>query len=485
MEGFEANTMAGGDVAVAATTISVVEEVSPLTMTSTAHPESPLGEVASPVIENVDSSVVLKEGKPVEEVVDAAYPESPLEDVAGVASPMIEDVDSAVVLKEEKPIEEAVDEKEAVNEANESPLEDVTSPIIEEVDYSDDSAIDLEEGKPVEEAVDEACDYPESSMEGVPSPMIEEANSPVDLKEEEPVDKAIDEAFPEYPESPIEGMVSPVIKEVYSFFVDSSVVLKTEDKPVEAVSCSTPVATEQETEVPKDQDELINKLHLSGYFPSLEDRLPSSLLDLIYWRQPIISGAVFSALFTFLLSCSLFSFITVAAYISMMGLGAIMFYVLFKKIATAVQRTGEMIAAFVQKTGERLRNIDRNIEKLVTADDLRHVIKASMDHAIKATDVPHTVFLHANLSDFIKWAAFLWTMTYVGGIVNLVTVFIVALVLIFSVPKTYDVYGSKIDFIASKLMAKWPVIQERIVDPLMLIKEKAIAAIPIGKEKSA
>ena len=36
----------------------------------------------------------------------------------------------------------------------------------------------------------------------------------------------------------------------------------------------------------------------------------------------------------------------------MMGLGAIMSYVLFKKIATAVQRTGEMIAAFVQKTGE-------------------------------------------------------------------------------------------------------------------------------------
>jgi len=477
MEGFEANTMAGGDVAVAATTISVVEEVSPLTMTSTAHPESPLEEVASPVIENVDSSVVLKEGKPVEEVVDAGSPESPLEDVAGVASPMIEDVDSAVVLKEEKPI------KEAVDEANESPLEDVTSPMIEEVDYSDDSAIDLEEEKPVEEAVDEASDYPESSLEGVPSPMIEEANSPVD--EEEPVDKAIDEAFPEYPESPIEGMVSPVIKEVYSFFVDSSVVLKKEDKPVEEVSCSTPVATEQETEVPKDQDELITKLHLSGYFPSLEDRLPSSSLDLIYWRQPIISGAIFSTLFIFLLSCSLFSFITVAAYISMMGLGAIMSYVLFKKIATAVQRTGEMIAAFVQKTGEWLRNIDRDIEKLVTADDLRHVIKASMDHAIKATDVPHTVLLHANLSDFIKWTAFLLTMTYVGGMVNLVTVFIVALVLIFSVPKTYEVYGSKIDFIASKLMAKWPVIQERIVDPLMLIKEKAIAAIPIGKDKSA
>ena len=118
------------------------------------------------------------------------------------------------------------------------------------------------------------------------------------------------------------------------------------------MSCSTPVATEQELEVVKDQDEIIAKLNLSGYFPSLEDRLPSSLLDVIYWRRPIISGAVFFTLFIFLFSCSVFSFISVTAYVSMMGLGAIMSYVLFKKIATAVQRIGEMIAAFVQKTSE-------------------------------------------------------------------------------------------------------------------------------------
>jgi len=480
MEAFEANTMTGVDVVAAETTVSVEEVVSPMTMSSTAHPESSLEDMASPVIEDVDSTVVLKEEKPVEEIIDAALasPESALE---GKAPPVIEETDSAIVLKEEKPVEDAI------IEANESPIEDTTSPMIEEVDSSDNSAINLEEEKPVEEVVDEASpDCPESSLEAVPSPMIEEDNSPVDLKEEKPVVGAINEVCLE---SPIEGMISPMIKEVYSFFVDSSVVLKKEDKPAKEahneVSCSAPVATEQELEVVKNQDEIIAKLNLSGYFPSLEDRLPSSLLDVIYWRQPIISGAVFSSLFIFLLSCSLFSFISVTAYVSMMGLGAIMSYVLFKKIATAVQRTGEMIAAFVQKTSEKLRSIDRDIEKLVTAEDLRNIIQASLDHTMKATDVPRSLFLHANLSDFIKWAAFLWTMAYIGGMVNLVTLLIVALVLIFIVPKTYEVYGSQIDVIASKLMAKWPVIHKQVVEPLLLIKEKAIAAIPIGKEKSA
>merc|ERR1712142_655450 len=276
------------------------------------------------------------------------------------------------------------------------------------------------------------------------------------------------------------------IEEADSSFVDSPVVAKEEkpveeavEKAVEAVSSSTPVATKQETEVAEDEDGPIAKLHLSGYFPSLEDRLPSTLMDLIYWRQPIISGAVFSTLFVLLLSFSLFSFISVTAYVSLMVLCATMSYVLFKKIASAVQKTGE---------GHPFQELlDRDVEKLFP--DLRDVVQAGMDHAVKVADVLRSLFLIANVFDSIKWTVFLWTMTYVGEMFNLLTIFIIALVLIFSVPKTYEVYGSEIDVVASKLIAQakaqWPVIQEQVVDRLMMIKEKAIAAIPIGKEKSA
>ena len=45
------------------------------------------------------------------------------------------------------------------------------------------------------------------------------------------------------------------------------------------------------------------------------------------------------------------------------------------------------------------------------------------------------------------------------------------------------------DLVAEKLMAQalaqWPVIKEQVVDRIMMIKEKAIAAIPIGKDKAA
>ena len=72
----------------------------------------------------------------------------------------------------------------------------------------------------------------------------------------------------------------------------------------------------------------------------------------------------------------------------------------------------------------------------------------------------------------------------VSGVTGLFS-YLPRLVVVHLLPQTYEVYGSQIDVIASKLVAKWPVIQEQIVDPLLLIKEEAIAAVPIGKEKSA
>ena len=55
--------------------------------------------------------------------------------------------------------------------------------------------------------------------------------------------------------------------------------------------------------------------------------------------------------------------------------------------------------------------------------------------------------------------------------------------------QTYEVYGAEIDVLAEKLMAQlqaqWPVVKEQVVDRVMMMKEKALAAIPIGKEKAS
>ena len=61
--------------------------------------------------------------------------------------------------------------------------------------------------------------------------------------------------------------------------------------------------------------------------------------------------------------------------------------------------------------------------------------------------------------------------------------------LCFRYVQIYEVYGDDIDAIAAKLLAQakaqWPVVKEQVVDRVMMIKDKVMAAIPVGKEKSS
>jgi len=249
---------------------------------------------------------------------------------------------------------------------------------------------------------------------------------------------------------------------------------------------------------------------LSDYFFSLEDRLPASLLELIYWRQPIKSGAVFCSLFVLLVSFSLFSVISLVAHLALLALSVTTSFVLFKKAVAHAKKTGE---------GHPFQELlDRDVKTVLPADDVKEHVQAVMDHLVHAASVLRGPFLVANLFDTLKLAVFLWGMTIVGGMFNLLTVFIMALVVIFAVPKTYEIYGAEMDKIAakfvaqakaqwpvlpeqvverlttiketavdvgSKFAAQWPSIQERVVERLTMFKDRVMAAVPIGKEKSS
>jgi len=224
-----------------------------------------------------------------------------------------------------------------------------------------------------------------------------------------------------------------------------------------------------------------NALHLSGFFFSLEDRLPASLLDLIYWRRAVTSGCVFFSLFLLLLSFSLFSAISVVSHVALLFLSGTLSYVGFRKVAAAVQKSGE---------GHPFQDmLDYDVEGLLRVGDFQDVVKVALDHAIHFVDLFRSLFLIVNVFDSLKLVLALYAITYVGEAFHLLTLVIIALVVMFTVPKAYEVYGADMDLVAEKLLAharaQWPVIKEQVVDRIMMIKEKAIAAIPIGKDKAA
>lgn len=324
-----------------------------------------------------------------------------------------------------------------------------------------------------------------TSVEDVKSPIVEEPKLHID----------------DVLQAPLEGIQSPLEKasieeapnfvEADSSFVEPASISKEEDitprqeeeeekveeEEEDPVSSSTP----SKAECPKVEESAVEALHVSNFFISLEDRLPAAAMDLIYWRPPLRTGCVFFSLLFLLLAFSVFSAISVVSHVALMLLALTLSYVGFRKVAAAVQKSGEDHPFQAE--------LDLDVEALLRVDDIQGAIQVLMGHLLFIIDLLRSLFLIANVFDSFKFGLLLYALTYVGEAFNLLTIFIIALVLLFTVPKTYEVYGAEIDVLAEKLMAQlqaqWPVVKEQVVDRVMMMKEKALAAIPIGKEKAS
>ena len=79
--------------------------------------------------------------------------------------------------------------------------------------------------------------------------------------------------------------------------------------------------------------------------------------------------------------------------------------------------------------------LDHDISALLCVDDVQGAIQASIGHVIHLADVLRGLFLIVNVFDSCKLGLFLYALTYVGEAFNLLTIFITALVILFTVPK--------------------------------------------------
>lgn len=69
--------------------------------------------------------------------------------------------------------------------------------------------------------------------------------------------------------------------------------------------------------------------------------LPSSAIDLLYWRNVKQSGAVFSSVLLLLFSLTQFSVVSVGAYLALAALSATISFRIYKSVLQAVQKTDE------------------------------------------------------------------------------------------------------------------------------------------------
>ncbi|XP_072747280.1 uncharacterized protein Rtnl1 isoform X1 [Anoplolepis gracilipes] len=222
--------------------------------------------------------------------------------------------------------------------------------------------------------------------------------------------------------------------------------------------CPRPLSKKkQEIEIaPK---EIFRDMGLDAWFNP--ERLNPKVAALIYWRDPKKSGIVFGTILGVLLSLAYFSLISVLAYLSLLVLTGTVLFRIYKTVLQAVQKTSD---------GHPFKDI-LDLDLTLPAEKVHEVADVAVAHANAAFSELRRLFLVEDFVDSLKFGVFLWCLTYVGSLFNGMTLIIIGVVALFTLPKVYETNQEQIDQNLALVQAK---INE--------ITAKVKAAIPLGKK---
>lgn len=168
-----------------------------------------------------------------------------------------------------------------------------------------------------------------------------------------------------------------------------------------------------------------------------EFRLELNLLvvDLLYWKDTRTSGVVFTGLMVSLLCLLHFSIVSVAAHVALLLLCGTISLRVYRKVLHAVHR-GDGANPF-----QAYLDVDLTLTREQTAR-LSQQIASQVVFA--ATQLRH-FFLVEDLVDSLKLALLFYILTFVGAVFNGLTLLILGVIGLFTVPLLYRQHQAQID----------------------------------------
>ncbi|XP_057336639.1 reticulon-1-A-like isoform X4 [Microplitis mediator] len=210
----------------------------------------------------------------------------------------------------------------------------------------------------------------------------------------------------------------------------------------------------------KDNDDVCKKSNNSSGCPCAWNVL-NPLAALIYWRQPEKTGIVFGVIMSILLSLTYFSLISVFSYSALLTLMGTMGFRIYKTILQAVQKTSD---------GHPFKDI-LDVDLTLPSEKVHEVADIAVAHANAAVSELRRLFLIEDFIDSIKFSVGLWCLTYLGAWFNGLTLIIIGVIALFTLPKIYETNKAQID-------QNLALVQGKINELTAKIK----AAIPLGKK---
>ncbi|XP_053883805.1 reticulon-1 isoform X2 [Malaclemys terrapin pileata] len=169
--------------------------------------------------------------------------------------------------------------------------------------------------------------------------------------------------------------------------------------------------------------------------PAVTMATASTAIDLLYWRDIKQTGIVFGSILLLLFSLTQFSVVSVIAYLALAALSATISFRIYKSVLQAVQKTdeGHPFKAYLE------------MEMSLSQDQIQKYTDCLQLYVNSTVRELRRLFLVQDLVDSLKFAVLMWLLTYVGALFNGLTLMIMAVVSMFTLPVVYDKYQAQID----------------------------------------
>nr|DAA02073.1 TPA_inf: RTN4-B1 [Xenopus tropicalis] len=189
----------------------------------------------------------------------------------------------------------------------------------------------------------------------------------------------------------------------------------------------------------------------------------SVVVDLVYWRDIKKSGAVFGASLFLLLSLSVFSIVSVLAYIALALLSVSISFRIYRGVLQAIQKSDE---------GHPFRSIlESNLA--VPEDLVQKYCNVALNHVNCTVKELRRLFLVEDLVDSLKFAVLMWVFTYIGALFNGLTLLILALISLFSIPVIYERHQTQVDHYLALINKNVKSTSDLILSKVPGLKRKA------------
>uniref|UniRef100_A0A8D0FUV1 Reticulon n=1 Tax=Strix occidentalis caurina TaxID=311401 RepID=A0A8D0FUV1_STROC len=138
------------------------------------------------------------------------------------------------------------------------------------------------------------------------------------------------------------------------------------------------------------------------------------LVDLLYWRDIKKTGVVFGASLFLLLSLTVFSIVSVTAYIALALLSVTISFRIYKGVIQAIQKSdeGHPFRAYLES------------DVAVSEELIQKYSNVVLGHINGTVKELRRLFLVDDLVDSLKFAVLMWVFTYVGALFNGLTLLI-------------------------------------------------------------